>query len=235
MLVGRRVLGVGVVRVVGGDRRDAEVLGQPQQAVADPGLDRRGRGPSARGRSCRAPKMSWKSPAACAGLVVVADAQPGLDLARRAAGGARSGPWRARRAARGRRAACRRSPRCEDARGEPEQVVHALGGLGQQRHVGVGAAAGDVVVAAVVPAHPLAVEARGVGGEVGLHADDRLDPGGLGLGRRSRRRRTRCRGRSSRSRPCRARRCGRTSRRAGPRRRAWSTRCARAGGRRSPA
>ena len=68
------------------------------------------------------------------------------------------------------------------ARGEPEEVVHPLGVLGQQRHVGVGAGPGDVVVTAVVPAHPLLVEARGVGGEVGLHADDRLDPGGLGLG-----------------------------------------------------
>ena len=115
--------------------------------------------------------------------------------------------------------------------GEPEQVVHAGGGLGQQRHVGVGAGAGHVVVAAVVPADPLALVARGVGGEVGLHADDRLDAGGRGLARRSRRRRTRCRGRSSRSRPCRARRCARTGRPAGPHRRAWSTRCGRAGGR----
>ena len=125
------------------------------------------------------------------------------------------------------------APRSEAPVREPEQVVHALGGLAEQRHVGVGAAAGDVVVAAVVPAHPLALVARGVGREVGLHADDRLDPARPWPWCRTRRRRTRCRGRSSRSRPCRARRCARTGRPAGPRRRAWSTRCGRGGGRRS--
>ena len=120
------------------------------------------------------------------------------------------------------------------AGGEPEQVVHALGGLREQRHVGVGAAAGDVVGAAVVEVDALALEAGDVGGEVGLDADDRLDPGRLGLrvelvgaehvavvGHRDRGH-------------ARARRCARSARRAGPRRRAWSTRCARAGGRRSP-
>ena len=47
--------------------------------------------------------------------------------------------------------------------------------------MGVGAAAGDVVLAAVGPAHPGPVVPGGVRGEVGLHADDRLDPGGVGL------------------------------------------------------
>ena len=67
------------------------------------------------------------------------------------------------------------------AGGEPEQVVHALGGLREQRHVGVGAAGRHVVRAAVVEVDALALEAGDVGGEVGLDADDRLDPGGLGL------------------------------------------------------
>ena len=66
-------------------------------------------------------------------------------------------------------------------RGEPEQVVHPLRGLREQRHVGIGTRAGDIVVAAVVPAHPLALETGGVGREVGLAANDRLDPGRLGL------------------------------------------------------
>ena len=51
---------------------------------------------------------------------------------------------------------------------------------------------------------------------------------------RTRRRRTRCRGRSSRWRACPARRCARRARPVSPHRRAWSTRCARGGGRRSP-
>jgi hypothetical protein len=46
---------------------------------------------------------------------------------------------------------------------------------------GVGAAGGDVVGAAVVEVDALALEAGDVRREVGLDADDRLDPGGLGL------------------------------------------------------
>ena len=223
-------LGVGVVRVVGGDRRDAEVLGRAAAGRRGPGS--RWTSPwsiSSRKKLSR-PKMSWKSPAACAGLVVVADPQPGLHLARRAAGGADQALGvLGEQLAVGARLVEEALER--GARREPEQVVHARGGLGEQRHVGVGAAAGDVVVAAVVPADPLALEAGGVRGEVGLHADDRLDPVRPWPWSRSRRRRTRCRGRSSRSRPCRARRCARTCRRAGRPRRAWSTRCARAGAR----
>jgi hypothetical protein len=61
-------------------------------------------------------------------------------------------------------------------RGHPEEVVHARGVLGQQRHVGVGAAAGDVVVAAVVPSAPGCGRAARARGDVRLDADDRLDP-----------------------------------------------------------
>ncbi len=46
--------------------------------------------------------------------------------------------------------------------------------------MGVGAARRDVVVAAVVEVDALALEAR-AGSEVGLDADDRLDPGRLRL------------------------------------------------------
>ena len=131
------------------------------------------------------------------------------------------------------RRGCLKNPSRQAPRGEPEQVVHALGGLREQRHVGVGAARRDVVGAAVVEVDALALEAGDVGGGVGLHADDRLDPRRLGTSCRTRRRRRRCRGRSSRPRACRARRCAGPARRGGPRRRAWSTRCGRAGGRRS--
>ena len=63
-------------------------------------------------------------------------------------------------------------------RGQPEQVVHALGGLGQQRHVRVGARAGDVVVplGRRAPPHRL-LEPAVLRGDVSLDADDRLDPG----------------------------------------------------------
>ena len=64
---------------------------------------------------------------------------------------------------------------------EPEEVVHPLGRLAQQRHVRVGTARADVVGAAAVEVDALALEPGDVGGEVGLDADDRLDPGGLGL------------------------------------------------------
>ena len=59
-------------------------------------------------------------------------------------------------------------------RAELEQPVHALGARREHRHVGVGAAARDVVLAAVAPAHPGLVEPA-AGGDVGLGADDRLD------------------------------------------------------------
>jgi len=68
------------------------------------------------------------------------------------------------------------------AGGEPEEVVHPLGRLAEQRHVRVGTARRDVVGAAVVEVDALLLEATDVGGEVGLDADDRLDPRGLGLG-----------------------------------------------------
>ncbi len=221
-----------VVGVVGGDRWDAEVLAQAEQAFAHPLLDV---DPVVHQLEEVVVLAEDRLEVAgrLAGLVVVTDAQPGLDLARGAPGGGDQalgvlgeelavGPGLVVEALHRR------------ARGEPEQVVHALGALGEQGHVGVGARAGDVVVPTVVPADPLLVEARGVGGEVGLHADDRLDAVGPAPWTRSRRHRRRCRGRSSRWCPCPARRSGRTCHRAGRPRRAWSTRCGRAGGRIRP-
>ncbi len=63
-------------------------------------------------------------------------------------------------------------------RRHPEEVVHARVALGEQRHVGVRARARDVVVVLVgtPPAHARLVGAMRAGGDVGLDADDRLDP-----------------------------------------------------------
>lgn len=57
----------------------------------------------------------------------------------------------------------------------PKQVVHALGGPGQQGHVGVGPIAADVVATAIPPLDASLVATRGPGRDIGLHADDRLD------------------------------------------------------------
>ena len=48
--------------------------------------------------------------------------------------------------------------------------------------MGEGPATGDVVLAAFTPSDPRAVEPAGAGRDVGLHADDRLDPCRLALG-----------------------------------------------------
>src|SRR4051794_37398367 len=113
------------------------------------------------------PNRSWNSPAARrassywprrrrgwgfppppaggpAGLVVLAEAQAGLDLAADAAGGGDEavGVLRQQLAvdARLEVVALHRGQRAH-----PEQVVHAGGGPREQGHVGVGAAAADVV------------------------------------------------------------------------------------------
>ena len=180
MLVGRRVGLVDVVGVVGGDRRDAEVLAELEQAVADPGLDVETVVHQLE-EVVVLPDDVLEVGRRLPCLLVVTDPQPGLDLPRRAAGGGDQAVGvLGQQLAVGARLveeALHAGPA-----GEPEQVVHAGRGLGEQGHVGVGAAAGDVVVAAVVPPDPLLVVAGGVGGEVGLHPDDRLDPRGRRLG-----------------------------------------------------
>src|SRR5690606_12797539 len=119
------------------------------------------------------------------GLVVLAQAQAGLGLAGGAPG----------RGDQPRRVGLRRLPVGTrlvvvaleaGARGEPEEVVHALGGGRPHRHVGVGPAARDVVAAllgdiALAPADPAAVGAVGARGEVGLDPDDRPHAVGAGL------------------------------------------------------
>ena len=78
--------GVGVVQVVGGDHRQLEVVGQSQQAVADPRLDVQAVVHQLEEVVVPAEDVAELGGAG-AGLVVVADAQPGLDLPGRAAGG----------------------------------------------------------------------------------------------------------------------------------------------------
>ena len=115
-------------------------------------------------------------------LAVVPQPQPGLHLTRRAAGGGddAGGVF-------GDQLGIHPRPLAQLAlegrqRGQLEQVAQAGGVLGDHRQVRVGAAAGDVVglLAGVTPRDAPGVKAGG-GRDVGLDADDRLDPG---LGRR---------------------------------------------------
>ena len=173
------VLTVDVVGVVRRDHRDREVLADLEQPVPDPLLDRQVVVHQLDEVVLLAEDV-LELGRRRTGLGVVADAQPRLDLTRRAARGAdQARGVLAEQLAVGARlvvVALHAGPA-----GEPEQVVHARRALRQQRHVGVGAGPADVVVAAVVPPDALLLVAAGVGCEVGLHADDRLDPGCGGL------------------------------------------------------
>ena len=172
-----------------------------------------------------------------AGAVLLAGPQPHVDLARGAAGrGDQALPVALQQVAVEPRLAVLALEAGQ--RGDAEEVVHALRGAGQQRHVGVrGLAAVVAAVALLVEELVAEVERRAVepraGRVVALHADDRLDPGLGGLlvevvgaedvavvGHRQRRHAVR------RPRPP-------SPRAASPRRRASSTRCAHAGGRTS--
>ena len=172
-VVGLAVVRVDVVRVVGGDDGEVEVLAELEQAVAHPGLDVEAVVHQLEEEVLLAEDV-LELRGGRPGLLVVADAQPGLDLAGRAAGGAdeplgvlvQQLPVGARLVVVALEAGARR---------QPEQVVHALGRLREQRHVREGAATGHVVLSALVPLHPLLLAAVSVGREVGLHADDRLD------------------------------------------------------------
>ena len=178
-VLGVGVLGVVVVRVVGGQRRDAE---RPCRAAAGR------RGPASRSpmpwsissrKKLSLPNMSWNSAGRAARLVVLPEAQAGLHLARGAAGGGDQALGvLAEQLAVG--AGLVVEALQARARRQPEQVVHARRCLGPHRHVGVGATARDVVAALLggvpaAPAHPAALVAAGAGGEVGLQTDDRLD------------------------------------------------------------
>ena len=180
--MGLGVLGLGVVQVVGRDERDVEVLGEAQQLALGLPLD----GDAVvhdLGEEVLLAEQVLELAGGLAGLVVLAEPQPGLDLAADAASG-RDEPVGVLGEELAVDARLEVVPLQRGQRAHPEEVVHAAGGPGEQRHVGVCATATDVVAAGAVvaPAGPGLVAAVGAGGEVGLDADDRLDAVGAGLG-----------------------------------------------------
>ena len=166
-----------VVAVVGGQRRNVERAADLEQPVAHPPLDvqavihqleevvvRPEDLPPPRGRLQR--------------LAVLAQPQPGLHLTGRAAGGGDDAggvlgddlgvhprPLAQLTLERGQRR-------------QPEQVAQPGRVLGDHGQVGIGPAARHVVglLVRISPENAPGVE-PGPGGDVGLHADDRLDPG----------------------------------------------------------
>ena len=178
-IVRRVVFGVCVVRVIGRNDRQIEVPPEAHQPVADPVLDVEAVVHQFEEKIVLAEDVLEL---ACRGerILVVADAQPRLDLTRWTAGRADESLGVAVQEF---TVSARLVVEAFDARQrrQTEQVVHALGGLGQQRHVGEGTATGHVIVAALVPLHPFALESARIGGEVGLHADDGFDPGRFGF------------------------------------------------------
>ena len=154
-------------------------FGEPQQPVADPLLERQVVVHQLEEVAVATEDVLVVG-GGLTGRVVVAVAQVDLDLAGRAAG-RRDDALAVLGEQLAVDARLLEEPVAPGAGAQPEQVVHALGGLREQRHVGVGAASRDVVGAAVVEVDALALEPRDVGGDVGLDADDRLDPRGLGL------------------------------------------------------
>ena len=164
---------LGVVQVVGGQQRQRQLLGQLEQVLAHDPLD-----VDAVVHQLEVVVVLADDVAHVRGvldrLVPLPHPQPGLDLPRRAAGG-RDEPL----AVGLEQLAVH--PRLEvvaldrGQRGQPEEVVHAVVVARQQRHVRVGAAAGDVVTPAVAVLHPGLVGAVRARGDVGLEPDDRLD------------------------------------------------------------
>ena len=175
------VLLAGVMRVVGHDRRDAELPADLEQAVADPALD------------VQAVLHQLEEVVFLAEdvlplgrplerLVELAEPQPGLQLARRAAGGSHQ-PGRVRRDD------LLVHPRPLDqpalgvgAGGELEQVMQAFLVPRPDGLVQVGPGGGDVVFLLVrlAPQDPVGV-APGFRRHVGLDPDYRRDAGLLGL------------------------------------------------------
>ena len=176
-VVGVRVVGVDVVQVVGGDQRQAQVFGQPQQVVPDPGLDVE---PVVHQFDVEVALTEDVAELGGRGdrVVVLAEPQVRLHLAGRAAR-RRDEPLsvQVEKLPVGARLVEEALQRAAGA--EPEQVVHALGVRRPHGHVGVGALRRDVVAGAVAELHALALAAPGARGEVGLEPDDRLNVEGL--------------------------------------------------------
>jgi len=174
-----RVLLVDVVQVVGRDEREVEVLRQVEQIVADPLLDREAVLHQLAEVVLRTEDVAQFRRGGDR-IRVLAQPQVGLDLT---GGTARGGDQALAVGVEQFAVDARLVEEALEAGlgAELEQVVHALGGLREQRHVGERATAGDVVAAAVAPLDAAAFEPRSLGRDVGLEPDDRLDPVGLGL------------------------------------------------------
>ena len=165
-----------VVAVVGGQRRDAELAADLQQAFAHPGLDRQPVIHDFEEEVLRAEDL----PPLGGGLqrlALMSQPQPGLHLAGRAARGGDDA-----RGMLGHDLGVHPGPLAQLAfeggqRGQFEQVAQPGGVLGHQRHVQVGTAGRDVVglLAGIAPGDAPGVETRRRG-DIGLHPDDRLDP-----------------------------------------------------------
>ncbi len=174
-VLGLSVRLAGVVRVVGDDGRDAELTADLDQAVADPPFD------------VQAVVHQLEEVVLLAedvlplgrrleGLVFLAEPEPGLQLARRAAGRGHQAP-----AVLGEELLVHPGPLDQPALGvgaggEPEQVVQALVVPGPDGLVQVGPGRGDVVLLLVrlAPQDAVRVASR-LRREVSLDADHRRD------------------------------------------------------------
>ena len=171
----------GVVRVVGDDRRNAELPADLEQPVADPALDVE----VVLHELKEVVFLAEDVPPVRRGLerlIELAETEPGLQLAGRAAGG-RHQPG----GMLGEDLLVHPGPLDQPALGigtggQLEQVVQALLVLRPDRLVQIGAARGDVVLLLVrlAPQDPVRV-APGLGRDVGLDPDNRGDARVLGL------------------------------------------------------
>nr|WP_233542636.1 hypothetical protein [Kocuria tytonis] len=177
--VGLGVLRVGVVQVVGGHQGQVQLPGQAQQVPGDPLLDAQ---PVVHELAVEVlgPEDVPELRGGLHGLVVLAQPQPGLHLARGAARGGDQ-PLAVLVQQLPVHAGLVQLPLQGRLGGRPEEVLHALARLREQGHVGVSAGSGDVVPPAVRELHARAVLPGRARGQVGLHTDDRFDPGGTGL------------------------------------------------------
>ncbi len=170
-----RVVRVRVVQVVRGDERETEILREPDEIRHDALLD-----PETVIHDLGEVVLLAEDVTELGGgrdrLAILAEPEPRLHLAARASGG-RDQAFAVGLQQFAVHAGLEVVALDRGETGEPEQVVHSGGALGQQRHVRVGARAGDVVSPAVAPAHAGLVGAVGAGRQVGLGADDRLHAG----------------------------------------------------------
>ena len=177
-LVRLRVVRVGVVQVVRGQAGQAQLLLEPEEVFLHLLLDADAVVHQLAEEVVAAEDVAVVA-RGLAGVGVAVPLQQPLDLARRAAGGG-DDPLAVGLEQLAVHAGLVVVALQRRERREPEEVVHPLGVLGQQRHVGVHLT--RVVVADRLPAEGGALAlVPGARREVALHADDRLDAVRLGL------------------------------------------------------